>query len=134
MTPNQQTTALRVGAALVIASGVLVGLGSHPATAWPARIIADLIFWPLDGLQTGMAGETRLLAAIGGGVMLGWGLMIWQLATVPAAYPAIRTSILVWFCADSLGSLAAGAWLNVLGNLVFLIVFMVALRQKATAM
>jgi len=134
MTHEKRRLWLRAGSALVIASGALIGLGAHPATAELARLIADLLFWPLDGVQTGNAEETRLLAAIGGGVMIGWGLMLWQLAgegmnrAPELSRRLIILSVLGWFLTDSAGSLAAGAPLNVLGNLVFLALFLVPLR------
>ena len=129
MTREKQLIWLRAGAVLVIASGVLVGFGSHPATAGLARLLADVLFWPLEGVQTGAADETRLLAAIGGGVMIGWGLLLWQLAGEPSAWRVIRMSVIAWFVADSAGSLAAGAPLNVVGNLVFLALFMIPLLR-----
>ena len=68
--------------------------------------------------------------------MIGWGLMLWHLAgPIMDLAPrqtrrAILTSVLAWFVADSAGSLAAGAWLNLVGNLVFLILFALPLRQE----
>ena len=117
---------LRIGAALVIASGILVLSGAHPATAALLRFCADLLFWPVDGAPGDLTQTTRLLCAIGGGVMLGWGVMIWHIAALlpqAVARRAILSGILLWFVADSLGSILAGAWLNVAGNLVFLALF-----------
>jgi hypothetical protein len=121
---------------LVLGSGALVAMGAHPVTAFPARLLSDLLFWPLDGLQTGLAGETRLLAAIGGGVMIGWGVLLWQLTgemfdrAPEAVGRMIRTSVIAWFVVDSTGSFASGAWLNVVANLVFLGLFMVPLIAR----
>jgi hypothetical protein len=136
MTHDGKRGWLRAGAALVLASGALVVLGAHPLTAFPARLLADLLFWPLDGLQTGLAGETRLLAAIGGGVLIGWGVMLWQLSgemfdrAPEAVGRIIRTSVIAWFVVDSTGSFASGAWLNVVANLVFLALFLVPLWPR----
>ena len=125
MTSDKRTFWLRAGAALVIASGALIALGSHPAIAAPLRLVADLLIWPFDGLQPIETSEARLLAAIGGGVLVGWGVMLWQLAPEPAAHRIIRTSVLAWFVVDSGGSLLAGVPLNVVGNLVFLALFLI---------
>ena len=126
---NPQEIVLKIGSGLVVFFGVIVWLGSNPATAAIPAMFADLIFWPLDGLQTFASGEARLLSAIAGGVMIGWGLMLWALAgdglrRMPAfAKRAILTSIWAWFVIDSLGWLLAGAPLNLAGNLVFLALF-----------
>lgn len=115
--------------------GLAMALSALPALNLPVRLLADLLIWPLDQGQTLATSETRLAFAIGGGVMVGWGLMIWQLAGPPlerapeALRPVIRTSLLAWFAVDSLASVAAGAPLNVLANAVFLALFLVPMRR-----
>ncbi len=117
---------LKAGAGLVIASGLLVVLGSHPVAGWPLRMLGDMILWPLDGAQTLAASETRLLAAIAGGVLVGWGWALWLLAgegmerAPDLARRIIVGSTLAWFVVDSAGSLVAGAPLNAALNLVYL--------------
>jgi hypothetical protein len=126
---------LRAAAATVVVFGGLIVLGAHPATAWPVASMADLIFWPFDGRQTVGAPATRLLSAITGGVMVGWGVMLWLVADrlLPRdphlAAALIRNGSTSWFIVDSLGSLAAGAPLNVLGNAVFLAIFLLPLAR-----
>lgn len=130
MTQSREQARFRIGAALVIASGILTVTGAFAPLSGPMTWLGDLLVWPLDGAQTGQAAETRLLAAIGGGVMVGWGLMLWQLAgEMMARAPGpvrriIRISIVAWFVLDSAGSLAAGAAPNLIGNLVFLALFL----------
>lgn len=125
---------LKVAAAFAMVFGGLIWLGAHPATAPVPTFFSDLLFWPLDRVQTGAADEARLLSAICGGVMVGWGLMLWTLAgegmrVAPALTKRlILTSIWVWFVVDSAGSVLAGAPLNVLGNLVFLALFTLPFR------
>ncbi|MCU0911036.1 MAG: hypothetical protein MUE98_06745 [Rhodobacteraceae bacterium] len=126
MTLTGQQTWMKAGAAAVIASGVVLALGAHPATAGLTRMVADLVVWPPDGAQVMAAAETRVFAAISGGVLAGWGWALWLLAgegmaRMPDLTRRIWTgSVLVWFALDSAGSLAAGAPVNVLGNLGFL--------------
>ena len=99
-----------------------------------AVFLADLILWPIDGGQI-LTAESRLLSAILGGVMLGIGTTL--VVLVARFYPRdpelVRTVILagvwVWFVADSLGSLAAGAPLNVLLNAGFLLAFLIPWRH-----
>ncbi len=75
--------------------------------------------------------------AIGGGVMTGWGIMLWMLATrlyprEPAlARQLIVTSIVAWFIVDSAGSILSGAPLNALFNVSFLLIFCVPLWRAA---
>lgn len=126
---------LRLAAGVTMLTGLALALAALPALNMAVRLLADLLIWPMNGAETLAASETRLALAIGGGVMLGWGLMIWQLAGEPleraphAVRSIIRTSILSWFVVDSAGSIAAGAALNVLPNLVFLGLFLVPLRR-----
>jgi hypothetical protein len=87
----------------------------------------------IDGAQDLAAPETRLISAIGGGVMAGWGVLLWMLSTQlfprdPAlAAKLIITSIVTWFVIDSTGSMLAGAPLNAAFNVSFLLVFCVPL-------
>lgn len=133
MTSEQK--GLRLAAGVTMLTGLALALAALPALNMAVRLLADLLIWPMNGAETLAASETRLALAIGGGVMLGWGLMIWQLAGEPleraphAVRAIIRTSILSWFVVDSAGSIAAGAALNVLPNLVFLGLFLVPLRR-----
>lgn len=133
MTSEQK--GLRFAAGVTMVTGLALALAAVPALNIGVRLLTDLLVWPVDGAETLAASETRLALAIGGGVMLGWGLMIWQLAGDPlerapdAVRAIIRSSVLGWFVVDSAGSIAAGAALNVLPNLVFLALFLIPMRR-----
>lgn len=124
---------LKVASDVVVLFGILIAFASLPSTAAPALFLADLIFWPVDGVQAVTSETNRLLSAILGGVMVGWGLLLYLLTT--RLYPRdpdlarllITASIGTWFFVDSLGSIAAGASLNALFNLGFLALFMIPL-------
>ena len=122
---------LRIGAAAMMGFGAVTALGALPSTNGALVVLADLLVWPFNGAETAAATETRLLAAISGGLMIGWGVLFWSLAgaaldRVPDLVPGlVRRSILAWFAVDSLGSLAAGVPLNIVGNLGFLAVFLI---------
>lgn len=126
---QRQEFVLKLGAGLIVIFGGIVWLGSTPVMAAIPAFFGDLIFWPLDGLQMLATDEAHLLSAIGGGVMVGWGTMLWALAgegmrLAPAfAKRTILTSIWAWFVVDSIGSILAGATLNLAGNLIFLALF-----------
>jgi len=127
---------VRMAAAFTIGFGLMMALGSHEATDAPLRWFADLLFWPL-GDDVVFTQETRLLAAILGGVMVGFGVVFWMLTDALAdTNPALlRRLVLVtlgsWFIIDSAGSIASGAWLNVIGNLGFVAIYIVpAMRLR----
>ena len=108
MTPQQHKSWLRVTAVIVGSFGPVFALGSVAATAEPARFTMDLLAWPPDGATTWTHPDTRLLSALAGGFLLGWGVLIWQLAThVYDTCPegvrrAVLSSLLVWFVAQGL--------------------------------
>ena len=97
-------------------------------TAGPARLTLDLLSWPVDGAQNFEAQTTRFLAALTGGFLFGWGVMVWCLsgAAYDAAPEAVRravlTGLLAWFVLDSAGSIASGAWPNALFNILVLLI------------
>jgi hypothetical protein len=117
---------LSVASLIVAAFGLAVALAAHPALAPTIGVLVDLLIWPLDGAQSLASPEARLLAAVGGGVMLGWGVMLWLVANrLYARDPALArsmvlTSVGAWFVVDSLASVMAGVPLDVLGNVAFL--------------
>lgn len=136
MPTDPTATWLKRAAVFVVLVGVLIALGAHPATAWPVLVLADLTLWPLDGAQSLAAPETRLIYGIAGGVMAGWGVMIWLL--VDRVWPRdpktarylILTALFTWFAIDSAASFAAGAPLNVVVNIGFLAIFLVPLMAR----
>jgi hypothetical protein len=136
MIPEQR--ALRFAAATtLILPGLFGVVSAHAPLSGAMGTVLDAVYWPLDQAQGLMAEETRLLTAILGGIITGWGVMIWQLAGAPLARdgalvrPIIRNAIVTWFVLDSTGSLLAGAPLNVAANLVFLAMFLVPLARVA---
>ncbi|MBO6554509.1 MAG: hypothetical protein JJ926_17480 [Roseitalea sp.] len=130
------TGILKAGAVILMAFGVLFTMAAWPPLAGLIRFLVDLFAWPLDGAQTLAASETRLALAIGGGVMAGWGMTIWLVATRLAEREPglVRTLVLlpvvVWFVLDSLGSIAAGVPVNAVFNVTFLVLFMAAFRIR----
>lgn len=122
MTPAIITTWLKLTSLFIVALGLVVALAAHSATALPATWLADIVFWPFDGAQRLDTDATRVMAAISGGVMVGWGVMMWLVIDrlVPTdpglARLLLLESTLAWFLVDSTGSYVAGATVNVLLN------------------
>ncbi len=140
MSHEKTVSWLKTASGVVIAFGLLMLLGTIAAMSAPVTLLLDLIFWPIDGQQTATAPETRLILAISGGILTGWGLLLWQISSRlypqdPAlARSLILTSIGVWFVLDGLGSILAGAPLNAVLNIGFLLLFFVPLwRPVRTA-
>jgi hypothetical protein len=132
------THILKAGAVILMGFGILFTMAAWPPLAGMVRFLVDLFAWPLDGAQTLAANDTRLALAIGGGVMAGWGLMIWMVATRLAdrdpglARALVLIPVVVWFVLDSLGSFAAGVPVNVAVNALFLALFVAAFRGGAS--
>ena len=131
MNLNTRIAWLKTGSAVTIGFGALIAAAAVPALQAPTGFLLDIVFLPLDGAPTAGGKAARLLSAISGGVLVGWGLMMWLLAT--SLYPKepticrkiILTSIISWFIVDSSMSVAAGAILNAFFNVGFLLVFTV---------
>lgn len=133
---------VKAASMVVIGVGLALALAAWPPLSAPVALLADLVIWPLDGAEKLAAPETRLFAAISGGVMVGWGVTLWKVAAhvLPADLPLARsiamTGLYSWFAVDSLGSIAAGAPLNVIGNVGFVALFLYAFappRQRSAA-
>lgn len=131
MTPTTAATWLKYDAIFVIGFGVMMAAAALPALAAPTTLLLDLVFFPLDAAQPIDTPSLRLLSAICGGVLVGWGVLLWLVADRLAARdPGLARSMILlslgaWFVVDSTGSVLSGGHWNVLGNLGFLLLFAV---------
>ncbi|MGJ8563380.1 MAG: excinuclease ABC subunit A [Alphaproteobacteria bacterium] len=128
---TQQSTIfwLKAASAMTIGFGLMIAAAAWAPASGLAVWFLDLIFFPLDGAQ-GMSGpDSRLVSAICGGVMAGWGVLIWALVSklyvreTSIVRQLIWLSLGVWFAVDSTASMLASAPVNVIGNFVFLLAF-----------
>lgn len=139
MSPEFTSTWLKLNSLFVVLLGLLVALGAHPATALPATWLTDIVFWPFDGQQTLDHQVARALAAIGGGVMVGWGVMMWLVVDrlLPVdprlARLLLIEATLAWFLVDSTGSFVAGATVNVLLNTMLMLAIVLPAWRLETA-
>jgi hypothetical protein len=128
---------LKITAFVVWSFGPVFFLGTMAATQEPARLTLDLLGWPLDGATTWASPDTRFLSALTGGLLLGWGVMIWCLSAwvYDKAPEAVRRSVLAgllsWFVLDSAGSIASGNPSNALFNVIILLIAVGPLWQPA---
>ncbi|MEH6525927.1 MAG: hypothetical protein V7723_07615 [Sneathiella sp.] len=132
---SQQATIiwLKTATVLLIIFGLLGLTGTMAVTLWPSQLFIDLAFWPVDGGPDGSGPATRLMFGIFGGVLTGWGVLIWLVVTrLYAREPALaRRMILIsvcsWFVLDSLGSILSGGAMNAVYNIGFLLMFVIPL-------
>jgi hypothetical protein len=130
---------LKIGAVITMVTGGFFSLATTESTDGPLRFLADLLFLrPGDGADR-LTDYNHLADAIAGGVMIGWGAMIWMVADrllAPASAATrqeikriILVSLGLWFVTDSAGSIAAGAWVNAVVNSSLVVVFVAAVRR-----
>jgi hypothetical protein len=138
MTIASTIAALKAASAIVIGFGLSTALAAWPPLNLPSLWLIDLMFLPFDGLQTLSAPEPRILSAILGGVLVGWGVMQWLIAAqLYAREPVLARQIMwaslwSWFAVDCTASAVAGAPFNAVMNLPFLLLFIIPLWRSET--
>ncbi len=119
---------LKISAVLLGIFGPVFLLATVPATEELARWSLDVLSWPIDGAQNFEAPTSRFIAALSGGFLLGWGVLIWNLsgAIYDAAPEAVRRAVLfslcAWFVLDSTGSVLSGNTSNAFFNVLVLLI------------
>lgn len=137
MTHKFHKSWLKVTAVVVGSFGPIFFLGTMASTLEPARLTLDIISWPMDGNITYDSTDVRLLSALCGGFLMGWGVTIWLLSrwVYDLAPEAVRKvvlfGILAWYIFDSIGSAASGNPFNVLFNTIVLLVAVGPMWKKA---
>lgn len=128
MNETQHRRWLKFTAFAVAIFGPIFATGTMESIAAPARWSLDILAWPIDGAQDFAAPTTRFLSALTGGFLLGWGVMIWFLATRVYRHApepvrqAVLAGLLGWFLLDSTGSIASGQPINALFNVAVLLI------------
>lgn len=114
--------------AIVIGSfGPVFFFGAMTSTSAAARLTMDVLGLRLSHPSSFDAPVTRLLSAVTGGFLLGWGVTVWCLSSwvYPIAREPVRravvTGLLAWFFLDSAGSVASGHPSNAAFNGVVLL-------------
>ena len=126
---------LKVAAVVTVATGLFFAVASTAATDGAVRQLLDVVFFRLGDGPAELSDSHHLVNAILGGVMVGWGVMIWLLVDqlVPVAPQQLKrilsVGLLCWFVVDSTGSIASGGWPNAVLNVGFLGMFLVPLRK-----
>ncbi|MEO0636762.1 MAG: hypothetical protein AAFY73_08960 [Pseudomonadota bacterium] len=145
LTLDQSVRGVKFSALVLIGFGLLTILGTTPTMAGIADWILRLVMFDFSPAISVNTPEERLLCAILGGVISGWGMMVWMMAegwyrSDPAiAGRTILVASSVWFVIDGTGSVLAGAASNLVPNIgVYLILVLPVLlynghRQAASA-
>jgi hypothetical protein len=118
---------LKITGVVVASFAPIFFLGAIESLAEPARFVTDLLSWPLDGMQSFAEPTTRFVSAVTGGLLLGWGVMIWFLSgpVYDAAPEGVRRVVVIgllsWFVLDSTGSFLSGNASNAAFNVFVLV-------------
>ena len=122
------TQYLKVTGFLVACFGPICFLATMPEYAEPERWTLGLLSYPIDGRESMNDTTARLLSAVLGGFLLGYGVTIWKLSAVYSKAPelirkTVVTGLCAWFVLDSSGSIAGGHAFNALWNIPILLAF-----------
>ena len=121
---------LKFAAAVTVATGLTIAVAAVPVLAAPAEMLVALVVPGADAVHPLGTPTARTLAAVSGGVLVGWGVVLWMIAdSILGTNPRLASrlvvaSIVSWFAVDSAMSIAAGAWPNVILNCGFLVLFL----------
>ena len=121
---------LKVAAIAIFGYAFLFSLGAIKMFEEPIRFVLDISSFPLDNVQNYDAPTTVFLSAIIGGVLAGWGAMIWLLSvwfydkSPEQVRKTVLIGILTWFFVDSFGCIISGDVNNAITN-IFLLLLLV---------
>ena len=139
MSMRTSITWLRVACFVTIVTGILCAMASYPATAGAWLFLFDLLSWPINGDPAFFAADTRAVNAVLGGTMVGWGVLMFLLATPdhvtrnPALPRMLLLALGAWFVVDNVGSWMAELPGNIVLNVAFMTLFvppLVAIQRR----
>lgn len=127
MTLSFQKNWLKLSASLVFIYALLFFLGTIEGSYFPIEYVLDLSNWPLDKAENYNAPTSVFLSAILGGVLFGWGMLVWLLSSLYELAPdRIRKSIVIslfsWFVVDSLACVLSNNISNAITNIALLLI------------
>lgn len=128
---NNTRIAVETGGWLIAGFGLLLAVFNLPGLTPVMDGAFELVLWTGDDVLYSNLPEARLMVAVAGGIAFAWGFLQINLARFfgekegSALRKVVVRSYWAWFIVDGLGSLAAGAPLNLIGNALFLIALLV---------
>ena len=82
---------LKLAAAITVAVGLLIAVAAVPALAAPTEMLVKLVVPGAEAVHPLGTPTARTLAAISGGVLVGWAVLLWMIAdSLFATPPASR--------------------------------------------
>lgn len=110
-----------------------------PGYDLPAKLILDISDWPIDGNYDQLEQSSRLLSAIGSGLLAGLSFLL-LLVVVPeikkgngSVISGAIASVLAWYVVDSVGCVLIGIYSNAVLNTVYAILIIVPLLMARSA-
>lgn len=128
---------LKVTAAAIFGYAFLFSVGAIKMFEEPIRFVLDISCFPLDNIQNYDASTTVFLSAILGGVLAGWGIMIWLMSVwfYDKSPEQVRKTVLIgvlsWFLVDSFGCIISGNGSNAVTNVILLLILVGPLWKTA---
>ncbi len=137
MTPKTCAALLTLTGYGFVVFGLIWVLTGFAAIDAPARVLIDVLDWPLDGLPSAPSQEARWMGAIGAGLTVGLGLIFAFVFSPlikinnPVVGPIVRRGGLLamtsWLVIDNSGSISSGVTSNAVFNTVFYLLVAVPL-------
>ncbi|MGV6800980.1 MAG: hypothetical protein ACWA5L_03575 [bacterium] len=122
---------LTINTIIALIAGIVLAMPAFEIVSPLGNLFVDFIDWPLDGGSSNLSAETKWLAAISGGVLVSYTLLLLWIINplIISGNKDIRNktikALLVWFIIDSSGSFVNGFPFNVLLNTLFLLMLIV---------
>lgn len=103
----------------------------------PASLLLDTMVWPIDGSHDQLDKNTRLLSAIGAGLLVSQAVFFLYVV-IPELkrgntqiLRGTTLAVIAWFVVDSVGSVSSGVMSNVVFNSFYLVCLIIPLRMAA---
>ena len=128
---------LKVTATALFSYAFLFALGAIKKFEEPIRFVLDISNFPLDNVENYNAPTTVLLSAIIGGILAGWGIMIWLMSvwfydkSPEQVRKTVLISTLTWFFVDSIACIVSGNVSNAITNVPLLLMLVGPLWKTA---
>lgn len=138
MTHKTHKLWLKITAISIIAYAILFFIGTLKQAEKIIEFVLDFSSYPVDGLQNYDSNSTIFLSALLGGILFGWGILIWFLSTKiydlapEQTRKIVLISLLSWFFIDGLGCIFSGNSANVIANILLLLILVGPLWKPAT--
>jgi len=133
MTPKTSAILIKLAAWGFLAFAFIWALAPYGAISEPARLLLDLLDWPLGDAAPALSRSEMWLSSVGAGLVAAISIMLLGIV-VPAIKRSDRKTVRVtiwafvgWYIIDSAGSVASGVASNAVFNTLFLIAILVPL-------